>query len=53
MSVHVAFALVAFAGGMAGMMGSALFGQQAKTLAITARAEWRAHLREVERRLVP
>src|SRR5262245_46516178 len=29
MSVHVVFALIAFVGGAAGMMGSALFGQQA------------------------
>lgn len=51
MSVHVVFALLAFAGGAAGMLGSALFGQQAKAKAVTARAEWRLHLREVERRL--
>jgi hypothetical protein len=52
-ALSVAGAIAAFAGGLAGMLGSVLFGQQAKALAITARAEWRAHLREVERRLTP
>jgi hypothetical protein len=51
MPTHVIGALLAFAGGAAGTLGTILFGQQAKTTSATARAEWRAHLKEVERTL--
>jgi hypothetical protein len=50
-TLQVAGALLAFAGGAVGTMVSVFFGQRAKSLAATARAEWKRHLREVEHRL--
>ena len=44
-------ALVAFVGGLFGSTASALFGRQARERAHTARAEWRRHVLEAERRL--
>jgi hypothetical protein len=51
MPTHVVGALLSFAGGAAGTLATVLFGQQAKATATAARAEWRAHLKEVERKL--
>jgi hypothetical protein len=51
MAVKVVGALGAFAGGAVGTIGALLFGQRASGVARKAREEWRAHLREVERRV--
>ena len=51
LGLHVIGALLAFAGGALGTLGSAIFGQRAKAVAHVAKAEWRTHLREVERRI--